>query len=250
MIATFTEHKLTPMSLDEAAAAMAAGLRDHLKAPPSREVLALALAKSALECGRWRYCRNWNLGNIRPRKTEGGMYTCFPICNEIESDGKVHWYAPTGEVRSGTDLTVIKDPWAAPPAVGRDGGVGHPASRFRAYANRFDGAFAYCDFVASGRYAAAWAKLLTGDAVGFVAALKRAGYMTADEAPYRTAVVSLQKEFLGKLSGQNPETFDPPDHEWENLRAAIVGGSWQRAQDAVDQSRHEEPGDDDGPQVA
>jgi hypothetical protein len=239
MIATWVPARLTPFTFDEASAALSAALQDKLAGTaPTREALALACAKSALETARWRSIYNSNFGNIRPTATQGGMYTCFPICNEIEHDGKLHWYAPQGEVVSRTNLTVIGKRYEVPP--------GHPASRFVAYANRFDGAFSYADFVAGGRYATAWQKLLLGDAVGYVHALKVAGYFTAPESDYARGVVSLQKEFLGKLAGQNPETFDPPDHEWENLRAAIVGGSWQRAQDAVDQSRHEEPDDDDG----
>jgi hypothetical protein len=229
---TFVDHHVTPLTFDMAAECFRSALRSQLGKDPTRETLALALAKSALECGRWKYCRNWNLGNIRPKASGGGMYTCFPICNELEG-GKVVWYAPTGVVRSNTDLTVIREPWAAPPAVGKDGGVGHPGSRFAAYANHFDGAYSYVDFVSGGRYAAAWQLLLAGDAAGYVHALKLRGYFTADETEYRKSVVSIQKEFIGRLAGQNPETHEPEDHEWEAIRAAIVGSSWQRAQDDI-----------------
>lgn len=229
---TFVDHHVTPLTFDMAAECFRSALRNQLGKDPTRDTLALALAKSALETGRWRFCRNWNLGNIRPKASGGGMYTCFPICNEIEG-GKVVWYAPTGVVRSNTDLTVIREPWAAPPAEGKDGGVGHPGSRFVAYANHFDGAYSYVDFVSGGRYATAWQLLLAGDAAGYVHALKLRGYFTADEAEYRKGVVGIQREYLGRLAGQNPEPHEPEDHEWEAIRAAIVGSSWQHTQDAL-----------------
>jgi len=109
----------------------------------------------------------------------------------------------------------------------------------RAYANQFDGAFEYIEFMVRGnrgRFAPSFARMLAGDAAGMVHAMKVAKYFTADEVPYAAGVISLQREYALKLEGKQPETFDPPDHEWERLRAAIVGGSWQRAQDAVDRA--------------
>jgi hypothetical protein len=191
------------MGFDEAAVAMRGALRAATGRDPSREALALALGKSALETGRWKSLYNWNWGNIRPSKGDAGLYTCFPICNEIERDGKLHWYTPQGEVVSRANLTVIGQRYEAPP--------GHPASRFKAWENAFDGAEAYVTFVAGGRYAAAWQRLLAGDAAGYSKALKAAGYYTADEALYTKGVVNLQREFLGKLGGLNPEPADLRD---------------------------------------
>jgi hypothetical protein len=235
------------MSFEEAAGAMLSALRTTMGAEPSRETLALALGKSALECGRWKSLYNWNWGNIRPSKNGVGFYTCFPICNEIEKDGKLHWYAPQGEVVSRTNLTVIGKRYEAPP--------GHPASRFKAWENAFEGAEAYCRFVAGGRYAAAWQRLLAADAVGFVAALKKAGYMTADEKPYRDAVVSLQREFIGKLNGRNPEpaSVPPPappvaDSD-DELRVAAVQalGTSERQRGGQNLSDYENADDDPEP---
>lgn len=222
MLATYVNAKLTPFSFEDADAAMTAALRDKLGTQPSREVRALALAKTALETGRWRsiWCSNW--GNVKAGEKFDGMYCCIEL-NEVLK-GQVVWFSPRGQLdRKGGK--VVAEPFDDPP--------GHPQTRMRAYANRFDGAFAYVDFVGGGRYAAAWQKLLTGDPAGYVHALKLAGYFTADEAAYAKGVISIHREFLGKLSGQNPETFDPPDHEWEALRASIHGGSLERAQDDI-----------------
>lgn len=225
MIATYVQARLTPLTFDEASSALAAALKDKIGKPPTREALALALAKTALETGRWRSIWNSNFGNVKAGAKYVGMYCAIEL-NEV-LDGKVVWFAPRGRLdRKGGK--VVAEHYPDPP--------GHPQTRMRAHANRFDGAFAYADFCAGGRYAAAWQFLLHGDAVAYVRALKAAGYFTAPETDYARGVVSLQREFLGKLNGQTPETFDPPDHEWENLRASIIGGSWQRALDAVDQA--------------
>lgn len=192
MIATFTEDALTPFSFEEADEAMTAALPKG----SSPAVRALALAKTALETGRWRkiHCFNW--GNVKAGDSYVGMFTCF-ACGEELAEGSC-WFEPDGTVKNLTKGTVTKP-------VAFDVPPGHPQTRFRAYANRFDGAFEYVDFVKSGRYAQAWQALLAGDAAGYVHQLKLKGYFTAAEGPYAAGVISLQKEFLGRLSGHSSE---------------------------------------------
>lgn len=229
MKATYVPAQLTPFSFEQAAEAMRAALRDKLEKDPTRETLALALAKSALETWRWRsiWCFNW--GNIKAGEQYEGMYYTIEL-NEVLK-GKVVWFSPRGRLdRKGG--VVVAEPFSDPP--------GHPQTRMRAYANQFDGAFSYVHFVAGGRYAAAFLRLLDGDALGYVHALKVAGYFTADEASYAKGVVSLQKEFIGKLSGLNPEPFDPPDHDWAEIRARIIGNSLSEIQGLVHRDSPEE----------
>jgi hypothetical protein len=223
MIATWVPARLTPLTFDEASAALASALRDQLEGKaPSRETLALACAKSALETGRWRSIWNSNFGNIKAGEQYAGNY-CTIELNEVLK-GQVVWFSPRGRLdRKGGK--VVAEPFDDPP--------GHPQTRMRAYANRFDGALSYVNFVAGGRYTGAWQKLLAGDALGYVHALKLAGYFTADEATYAKSVVSMQREFLGKLAGQAPDTHEPEDHEWEAIRASIQGHSLERIQDSL-----------------
>ncbi len=192
LILNWVPARRTLISFDEAAGAMDAALGLKLGKEPPREVLALALGKTALETGRWRSMYNFNFGNIRPRANGDDLYTCFPLCNEVEKDKKVHWYAPEGEVVSRANRTVIGKRYETPP--------GHPASRFRAWENASEAATAYVDFVAGGRYASAWQRLLAGDAAGYATELRRKGYYTAPLAVYLQEVVSLQREFIGKLA--------------------------------------------------
>lgn len=213
MDAVFTEDVLTPLTFEEAARAMRAALKDAIRSSPSDPVLALALAKTALETGRWTsiHCSNW--GNVKAGPRYAGMYTSFK-CNEVLG-GKVVWFAPEGQLSSKDGILVGKR-YDVPP--------GHPQTRFRAYANEFDGAYEYVEFVASGRYVDAWKELLEGDAAGYVQALHRKGYFTADPAVYSKAVVSLQKEFEKRLSGSGIPDEEVEDYEFDRLRAMIRGG--------------------------
>jgi hypothetical protein len=196
MLATYVEAKKTPVSFEDAAGAMSAALAATIGATPSTEVLALALAKTTLESGRdgdryWVHSRNWNVGNAKAGPSYAGMFQAYS-CNEVLS-GEVVWFSPHGRL-SGRGGVVVSEPYQDPP--------GHPQTRFRAYANAFDGAYQYVDLIASGRYRDAWAELLEGDAAGYVSALRAKGYFTADPEVYARGVYSLHKEFRWRLSGR------------------------------------------------
>lgn len=197
MRAVYVSDALTPFSFDEAAEAMRWALSTPAGSAPADNVLALALAKTALETGRWKkiHCFNW--GNIKAGEIYEGMYTCFPL-NEV-LNGKVVWFSPEGQHVSGLGTPLVGPPMAVPP--------GHPQARMRAYANRYDGARSYVDFVSGGRYANAWRLLLEGDAVSYVHALKVAGYFTADESAYARGVLLMQAEFIKTLAGH--ENVEP-----------------------------------------
>jgi hypothetical protein len=210
MTATYIEDLLTPMPFEDAAEAMTAALADQLKAQPSDEVKALALAKTALETGRWQSIHRSNWGNIKAGTSYVGMYTAF-ACNEVLG-GKLVWFSPRGRLDAKGGNVV---------AEAFDGEPWHPQTRFRAYANRFDGAYEYVEFIATGRYKVAWSRLLLGDVVGFVHTLKLAGYFTADEALYLKGVQGLYGEMLARVRGLPHEHLAPEiDHDavWATIR--------------------------------
>lgn len=190
-------------------------LKCQLGKPPTDETLALALAKTALETGRWTQIWRSNWGNIKCSNTYPGMFTCICLNEALTRGGVpvVVWFAPEGELT------------AAPSRGGKLVGApipvpdGHPQTRLRAYANAYDGVDSYVDFVANGRYIEAWKYLLRGDAVAYVHALKARGYFTADEAVYARGVVSLQKEYLAKLRNEAPPVA--VDLEWAKLVEAV-----------------------------
>jgi hypothetical protein len=198
------------MSFAEAAEAMKGALRNEIGSAPTRECLALALAKSALETARWRSIWNWNYGNVKAGTTYVGQYCCFEL-NEV-LDGKVVWFGPKGRL-SGKGGTVVAEACDDPP--------GHAQTRMRAYANRFDGAFSYVDFMvrgAGGRFAGAFNFMKVGNAAGMCHEMKLKRYYTADEGQYTAGVVSIQKEFIGKLAGQTPSEVHHTEAEYEAFR--------------------------------
>lgn len=233
MIATFTPDFLTPLTFAEAAEAMRAALASTMTARPTDEVLALALSKCAFETARWKSCHRHNLGNIKAGENFVGMFTSF-ACGENLADG-VHWFEPDGTDKNLTKGTTTRPvAYSVPP--------GHPQTRFRAYANRFDAAYEYVDFVASSHYAQAWKALLTGDATAFVHQLKLAHYFTGPEEAYAKGVVSLQREFSAKLKGLSPE---PAYVDWGAARAStnehLIDVLTIKLRDGLDLSHDNEP---------
>jgi hypothetical protein len=197
MLGTYVAPKKTPLDLSGAAAAMRLALASVLGEQPSAAALALALAKTALETGRWQSLWNGNWGNIKHADTRDGMFTCITLNEVLRENGRdvVVWFAPEGRLSANPAKggRLVEAPRAVPP--------GHPQTRMRAFATASGGALDYVRFVSGGRYAEAWELLLAGDAAGYVHALKRRGYFTAPEEPYRRAVQSLQAEFTAKLAG-------------------------------------------------
>lgn len=175
MIATYVPPVVTPVSRDLAVKVFLWAM------PGTLESAALALAHSALETGRWKYCHNSNVGNIKAGETYEGNYTNFR-CNEVIND-KVVWFDPP-----------------------------HPQTRFRAYPNFYAGTEDYV-YTLELRFKRAWEVLTDeADAESFVNALKKQGYFTADAGPYLVAVASLQREFIRVIHDERdvPETdFDP-----------------------------------------
>lgn len=226
MLATWVHDKVTPLPFEQAAQAMRASLRNEIGGvAPSTAMLGLALAKCALETGRWRsiHCFNW--GNIKAGEKYAGMYCCFEL-NEVLGD-KVVWFSPLGRLDK-KGGKVVAEAIADPP--------GHPQTRMRAHENVFTGADAYVDFMvrgSSGRFKPAFEKMRTGDAVGMVHLMKVAGYFTAPEADYARGVLSMQREFMLKLEGKSPEVFDPGPTWFEQV-AQIIGPAWKLGDDAIE----------------
>lgn len=227
MQATYVPPVKTPLTFEKAHQCMRWALKTHIGAEPTDEVVALALAKTALETGRWKAIYNSNWGNVKATDQYVGMYTCFK-CNEILTRAgkqKVIWFAPEGELSS-KDGMVVGQRWPVPP--------GHIQSRFRAYANAYDGADQYVSFVANGRYKLAWQALLQGSVTGYVHELKVKGYFTAHESEYLRGVEGLYREMLKRVQGV-PDP-DLAKVEWDRLKDLIP-----RIQFSLDELLRETP---------
>lgn len=214
-------HK-TPITPADVAQALRSAWSQLFGGVPSDATIALLMAQSALETGRWRSCWNWNLGNIKPGSKWQGD-TCQFSCNEV-IDGKVVWFNPP-----------------------------HPQTTFRAYADLAAAAADYL-WLLHRRFTACWMHVLRPDPVAFSQALKRQGYYTAPEPPYTRAVASLFREYLPLVVSLADPVPVPamapavPDRDLETLALSIA------AYDAVSAVREEmhdtepapAPGDDDG----
>lgn len=228
MLATYVDAEKRPLAFEQAARAMKAALASQLGHDPSDAVLALALAKTALETGRWQSMWNDNWGNIKAAVSYVGMYTAF-ACNEILK-GVAVWFTPRGRLDH-KDGTVIAE-WY-------DGEPWHPQTRFRAYANEFDGCYSYVDLIATGRYKVAWAMLLSGNVTGFVHELKLAGYFTADEGLYLKGVSGLYNEMLARVKDLPHEEHIPEgDHDWALILATVKGDQFAHVNDNDDRDQH------------
>ena len=173
--------------------------------------LAVLMAQSALETGRWKSCWNFNLGNIKGGGAWAGD-TCQFRLNEVIG-GVVQWFDPP-----------------------------HPQTTMRAYSTLADGAADYL-WLLRRRFARAWDPILRGDPVAFSQTLKSLRYYTAPEEPYTKAVKSLTATYARLLATLGPEAPAPveavptpveeEDGPFDHLALSIA------ARHAVDEVRQE-----------
>ncbi len=194
MLAKYVPPRQDKLSFEDAAQVFSGAMAAVLGETPSTEALALALGKTALETGRWGAkggLWNYNFGNVKCSATYEGTFSCITL-NEVLPLG-LTWFSPQGQLSANPAKggKLMSAPLAVPD--------GHPQTRMRALPDASSGALSYVKFVAGGRYAAAWQRLLAGDSNGYVHALKVAGYFTADEATYARTTLALQREFIAKL---------------------------------------------------
>jgi hypothetical protein len=219
------------MPFEMAREALAAALRSQTGAREACRpaVLALAMAKCALETGRFQKIWNWNFGNIKAGESYVGMFTCITLNEVLIENGVpvVKWFAPDGPVirLQGGGFTPTSAPRVAVPP-------GHPQTRMRAHANRFDGAYSYADFMQA--RPAMWGALQLGEPVAFVGAMKAARYMTADADVYARSVTSLFHEFRLRLEGRTPDEVRLPEHEWIGARGFAALAMARAADDAIE----------------
>jgi hypothetical protein len=203
---TLIPDRLTPISEEDAIRAFADGWSVALRADPSPRQLAIIVAHVILEnAAGFTALHWWNFGNVKASAKYPGNY-CTYRCNEVIA-GQVRWFDPP-----------------------------HPATWFRAYGSAAEGAEAHVRFLAEDSdgdgknyYAPAWARLLAGDADGFVRTLSRLGYFTGPVDAYARAVMSIAARIEPAcariLSEQHPAMTDE-DRAHINQQVAI----WQDAQ--------------------
>jgi len=155
-------NQLTPLSQQDASRALAEAYARVTGGPPTDRVLALLLAQTGFETGRWQKIHNFNFGNAKAALS-------YPLvaqyrCSEIV-DGVEQFFDPPD-----------------------------PHCNFRAYTNAADGAVDYIKVLQSRPHW--WNGLQTEDPNAFVDALATAPkYFTGNPVVYKQAVASLFDEF-------------------------------------------------------
>jgi hypothetical protein len=209
MLVDATKTPVTPLDV---ARALRAGWLKLFDVIPVDQCVAVLMAQSALETGRWKSCYCYNLGNIKG----GGKWTgdtCQFRLNEVIK-GKVVWFDPP-----------------------------HPQTTMRAYPSLADAAADYL-WLLRRRFASAWEPILRGDPIAFSQALKAQNYYTAPEPPYTKAVKSLFLEYM-RLLNTHESDAPPPDTERDpgqdsGLEAlALSIAARDAADDARDDARRE-----------
>jgi len=156
------EVRLTPLTRLEATAALFDAYRRVTGNPPSTRVLALLLAQSAFETGRWQKIHNFNFGNAKADPSYP-LVTQFR-CSEVEQGVEVFFDPPD------------------------------PHCNFRAYTSASDGAVDHIKVLQSRPHW--WSGLQTEDPSAFVDALATTPkYFTGNPVVYKHAVASLFDEF-------------------------------------------------------
>jgi hypothetical protein len=208
--ATFIPDVVTPLDPRDVLSAFRQAFEDVTNTKPSKDAIALLMAQSALETGRWKAIHCFNLGNVKAATDYVGFYTMFR-CNEV-INGKTVWF-----------------------------NTPHAQTRFRAFVSLWDGARDHLEFLAMRpRYAAAWKELLRGDVDAYVHALKTAGYFTANEESYREAVSSLFREYQRLIDAQPAEPAPVPPEKPQPL-AGPVSVAESVVSDALRELRDTDP---------
>lgn len=185
----------TVMTPREALAACWTAHQNVLGGPCSTNLLAMLVAQSALETGRWKSCYCWNAGNIRGLGPNGA-WTSIKGASEI-IDGKEVFF-----------------------------GIG-PENRFAAYPNAVSGFEGLVRFLGTAshppkpnRYQLAWEAAIAGDVGKYCSELHANDYFTANVDLYAKGVRGtlswIQEEHMPSfLESLTPETFplteEPPN---------------------------------------
>ena len=175
--------KLCHLAEEQALLCFRQGYESAQRSFPSNVSLAILVAHSALETGRWKdgfHC--WNFGNVRctgnnPDKLKDGEYFTMYKCSEVIKNKEIFYEPP------------------------------HPNSVFRGFKTASDGIVHHLIFLRD-KYPGAWKQMLIGDPVAYSHALRVSGYYTAGEERYTKSLVSMSSEFLKKIASIGQDFLD------------------------------------------
>jgi hypothetical protein len=144
-------NKLTPLTPEQAAKALADGYKLVTGHLPSKRILSLLIGQTALETGNWKSLHNYNFGNAKASGSD--PFYQFFRCSEIENGVEVFYDPP------------------------------HPTCKFTAHPTAAEGAAHYIRVLQ--KRAHWWKGLQTGTVQGFIEGLTTAPkYFTASPSLY------------------------------------------------------------------
>lgn len=233
MIATWVTPKLTTASPAEASRGYRVAMQNLLGREPTPAAVAVLHAQGALETGNFKSCWNGNAGNVKAGDKWTGLYTTIKL-NEV-INGITVWFDPRGQLTSKNGDIV--------PGTEREDPPGHPQCRIRAYETLDTGIFDKIRFLTGTRWRSALNLALAGDAAGYVAAVRAAGYFTAPLEPYLRAVVSLAAKLLPVATGiatEPPVPIESDDGLCRDMAACLRFElpDWLAAKIRILQSEH------------
>lgn len=182
---------VTPLSTEQIVAAVSDGYNEVMGARPMATCHAVLCAQVSLETGNGRKMHRFNPGNRKVR--DGDEYYTMFACNEVIG-GKVQWFSPP-----------------------------HPQTHFAAFLTPAAGVADYLKLLScTDRYRAAWSRAYVGDARGFVEALGRAGYFTADPNVYARGIVAIAAKLLPLCGSNDPLSDEDRDHIGELVAVTLA----------------------------
>lgn len=181
----------TPVTPEQVLLSFATAWQLVVGQPPSREVLHILHAQSALETGHWRSIFNYNLGGAKKHGTcDWTFFTTTERFTHAVADRHLASSKP------GAEVTLVKvEPQ-------------HKTLRFagkqsmNCFASWADLDTAARDHVSllTRRFPKAIERAKAGDVDGYVRELKRAKYFTASEEEYMKAVRSIARRYTRELA--------------------------------------------------
>jgi hypothetical protein len=198
--------RVTTCTAEEVAQALREAL-DQLGYEPTRGLVEVLVAQSALETGHWEMMYCYNIGNIKASEgwiRNGGLYTYYdrttphagaPVGENLSAPVKSYWLARVRERADGQGPDMVVKSQRADGRYCCLFWPKHPLARFRAFKTLEEGVLVFVKVLA-GRYRPALLRAQVGDVEGYIDQLIECGpYFTADRDGYLRGVKALVKRY-------------------------------------------------------
>lgn len=159
-------------------------------------------AQSMAETGDWKFCFNWNLGNVKAGSGESHMYLSNVWECVASENAQSHVDKAGGSAHIATEDEAKKRGWSCPGKSIVVFQPPHAQCRFKAYNSLAEGAQRWINHhqKIAARDATYLQALNDGDIAAVAKKLKATGYYTANETQYKNAMIG-KKAVVDKAVG-------------------------------------------------